>query len=140
MAVMQEGKILQTGSPLSIYTRPQNIKVAGFIGINNILPGSVKEGVFTAGELKIPLSPAHQSLKAGYLLLKPETLKAVKENIPFSFPGTIEEITFQPGFYHIKVKAGGFLLHIVQKYESSISLTVGEKVFVNYNPEEVLLL
>lgn len=140
MAVMQEGKILQTGSPLSIYTQPQNIKVASFIGINNILPGSVKEGFFTAGELKIPLSPAHQNLKAGYLLLKPESLKVAKENMPFSFPGTIEEITFQPGFCHIKVKSGSFSLNIIQKYESNLSFKTGEKVWISYNPEEALLL
>jgi iron(III) transport system ATP-binding protein len=43
IAVIDHGKIQQIGSPRDLYARPQNPFVADFIGINNLIPGEVKE-------------------------------------------------------------------------------------------------
>ncbi len=46
IAVMKTGVLQQVGSPRELYTRPQNVFVAGFIGspAMNILPARVVEG------------------------------------------------------------------------------------------------
>jgi spermidine/putrescine transport system ATP-binding protein len=41
IAVMSEGRVEQVGAPHDIYTRPQSLFVAGFIGSANLLPGVV---------------------------------------------------------------------------------------------------
>ena len=41
IAVMNAGKIEQLGTPNELYERPQTSFVAGFLGISNLLPGSV---------------------------------------------------------------------------------------------------
>ena len=41
IAVMKKGRILQVGTPLELYTNPQHIFVANFIGENNFLEGHV---------------------------------------------------------------------------------------------------
>jgi iron(III) transport system ATP-binding protein len=41
IAVLKDGKILQLGTPQDIYSRPQSIFVASFIGESNFVPGKV---------------------------------------------------------------------------------------------------
>lgn len=42
IAVMNEGRIQQIGTPRQVYTEPANTFVAGFIGETNFLPGTVQ--------------------------------------------------------------------------------------------------
>lgn len=41
IAVMSEGRVEQVGAPFNIYSRPQSLFVAGFIGSANLLPGTI---------------------------------------------------------------------------------------------------
>jgi spermidine/putrescine transport system ATP-binding protein len=41
IAVMNRGKIDQLGAPHELYERPQTAFVAGFLGVSNLLPGTV---------------------------------------------------------------------------------------------------
>jgi iron(III) transport system ATP-binding protein len=43
IAVINLGKLMQIGTPRNLYDRPKNPFVADFIGINNLIPGDVKE-------------------------------------------------------------------------------------------------
>jgi iron(III) transport system ATP-binding protein len=43
LAVMAEGRIEQVGTPWQVYTRPRSSFVAGFVGLSNVLEGSVVE-------------------------------------------------------------------------------------------------
>lgn len=43
VAVMNEGKIMQVGTPRDIYERPNSLFVAEFIGTSNLLPGTVND-------------------------------------------------------------------------------------------------
>jgi sn-glycerol 3-phosphate transport system ATP-binding protein len=55
IAVMAEGRIQQLGGPQDVYDRPANLFVAGFIGSPpmNLIPGTVRGGVVTAGEVSM---------------------------------------------------------------------------------------
>ncbi len=47
VALMNDGRIGQTGSPRDIYLRPANSFVADFVGVNNLLEGEyLGEGQF----------------------------------------------------------------------------------------------
>ncbi|MEZ4554013.1 MAG: ABC transporter ATP-binding protein [Dehalococcoidia bacterium] len=47
VAVMMDGRIVQSGAPASIYLQPANRPVAEFIGDANFLPGEVRGGIAT---------------------------------------------------------------------------------------------
>jgi iron(III) transport system ATP-binding protein len=51
IAVVDHGKLQQIGSPRNLYAMPENPFVADFIGINNLIPGEVRE--IQEGERKI---------------------------------------------------------------------------------------
>lgn len=60
IAVFENGRLLQVGAPLDIYRNPVNRFVAGFVGSPpmNLIQGEVADGMFVAGELKVPLAAA----------------------------------------------------------------------------------
>ena len=41
LALLNEGKIVQSGTPEEVYRQPKNAWVAGFLGMENLLPGTV---------------------------------------------------------------------------------------------------
>jgi spermidine/putrescine transport system ATP-binding protein len=43
IAVMNRGRIEQTGDPEEVYDRPSTTFVAGFIGVSNLMPGTVRK-------------------------------------------------------------------------------------------------
>jgi spermidine/putrescine transport system ATP-binding protein len=43
IAVMNQGKIEQIGDPEQVYDRPSTTFVAGFIGVSNLMPGTVRK-------------------------------------------------------------------------------------------------
>ena len=60
IAIMNEGRSQQVGSPLEIYQNPANLFVAGFIGSPsmNFITGYVKDGQLTNEKISIDLSEA----------------------------------------------------------------------------------
>ena len=75
--VMQEGRILQSGTPAALYSRPANPFVAGFFGPPNRFKGWV-----LAGEVSTPLGPMsaneHADGTAVDVLIRPEALHPTK--------------------------------------------------------------
>jgi len=70
IAVMNEGRIEQVGTPADVYERPNSAFVAGFVGTANLLTGAAaqavlgREGVFSIRPEKIALSLATDSAEA----------------------------------------------------------------------------
>jgi multiple sugar transport system ATP-binding protein len=85
IGVMKDGKLLQLADSMSLYHRPVNRFVAGFIGSPpmNFLSGRVEAGSpprFVCGALSFDLPPALASALAGHAL-KPVTLGVRPEDI-----------------------------------------------------------
>ena len=87
IAVMNEGQVLQVGTPYEIYNEPVNLFVATFIGSPqiNVLNGAVRDDganpAFQAGGLAIPLdgSAAPGVAQATALAIRPEDLDLAPE-------------------------------------------------------------
>jgi multiple sugar transport system ATP-binding protein len=66
VALMRDGKIEQLDTPGSLYERPRNLFVAGFIGspAMNIVRGAYREGKVVAGGLDLPLREQPAALRS----------------------------------------------------------------------------
>jgi multiple sugar transport system ATP-binding protein len=66
VALMRDGRIEQLDKPNTLYDKPRNLFVAGFIGspAMNIVRGRLVGGTVTAGGLVLPLRGENESLKA----------------------------------------------------------------------------
>jgi iron(III) transport system ATP-binding protein len=74
IVVMHRGKVLQTGSPFELYTRPANRFVADFIGSASFLPGSYDGESVSVGGYRFP---HRQAVAAGgvSVMVRPEAVR-----------------------------------------------------------------
>jgi putrescine transport system ATP-binding protein len=83
MAVMQQGKVAQVGTPASVYEQPNSRFVATFLGEVNLMEGIVEtiaEGVITvrsgaAGRLRAPVIEGARQAEAIAVAVRPEKLR-----------------------------------------------------------------
>src|SRR5437763_10825632 len=92
VVVMQEGAIVQIGTPREIYFTPQNRFVAEFIGAANIIEASVENGhlVLPGGRQAIG---GDANMPAAVAMIRPETIQVVETgSAPLS--GVIDSVSF----------------------------------------------
>ena len=76
IAVMNEGRVLQIGSPVEIYEQPNSRFIAEFIGESNLLSGRLTEGGVSIGgvEVLVPDAPGTADEEVA-LLIRPEQIR-----------------------------------------------------------------
>ena len=154
VAVLNDGKILQTGNPKDVYLKPASKEVAQIFGHYNLMDakyvGLKKSGfpefVTDAGEHQISTSV---DKKADFTESdKKYTLAIRPENIPLSFgasfpednliKATVTEIVFQGSTTLIRLDANGLMLDaLVLKL---VGLSVGDECMVGLPPDRILVL
>ncbi len=75
VAVMIDGRIVQTDAPQKLYRRPINRQVATFLGTANFLPGDSRDGQVTCELGRLPASGIHAGPVE--VMLRPEDLLLV---------------------------------------------------------------
>ncbi len=153
IAVVDHGKLQQIGSPRDLYARPENPFVADFIGINNLIPGEVREIQEREGKMKVqtdvgPLICIFQSsFKPGdrcMISVRPETASIGQTeegqgevNI---LPGTVSFASYIGNTirYDVEIQNGKIFKVDIQNPWYHQVLPLGEKVLVNF-PKQITL-
>lgn len=101
VGVIFGGKILQTGSPQEVFRQPADESVARFVGVRNILPGTIKEGT-RGGEKNFSTSgfdlfvisdrvgKASASIRPEDIILSRKPLQSSARN---SFSGVVRDLS-----------------------------------------------
>ena len=126
VVVMSRARIQQIGTPETIYNRPANLFVAGFIGSPpmNLLTGQLRNGVFTAPGVRIDgfLIPAGATASGGVVLgVRPEDLRIVGaagaaisgEVFAFELTGDATFVTLKLGDAMCSAKGGKHDRHAI---------------------------
>ena len=150
VAVMNAGRLVQTGPPAEIYERPNSRFVADFVGAVNLFEGELVAG-FNALSLKIagaeqpiPL-PQAVELPAGTrlaLALRPEKLRLTQERPEgFSLAATIASIGYQGGQSTIHlVTHPGLPLRANLPSAAAGGLVRGAAVWASWAPQDAVVL
>jgi putative spermidine/putrescine transport system ATP-binding protein len=149
IAVLNEGKLQQIGTPDELYERPVNRFVAGFIGESNFLEGRVtgkKEDLLTMempGELKIELRP-HEDVAMGQdvtFSIRPEKMSVVTGDVPRenSIEGVVQEVIYVGETTRYKIMIGQTKVLNVREMniERSGRIKEGEKVKLSWKSENL---
>jgi len=156
IAVMSYGEVLQMGTPVEIYERPNCRFVADFIGTSNFMEGTLKsleesrasvfvpalnaeiEG-FAAGEVKIGEAVA--------VSIRPEKIRlaekaTLRQNC---FEGTIFNTTYIGSDTHLVVEVNSLKFKVweqnkISSLDPSAYYTIGQKVWLTLFPENTLVL
>lgn len=114
IVVMNNGKVLQKGTPQDIYNEPENAFVADFIGESNIIDGIMHEDrlVSFCGRKFECVDTGFGKDESVDVVIRPEDLKVVApENAQLC--GTVKSCIFKGVHYEMCVSANGydFLIH-----------------------------
>jgi ABC-type Fe3+/spermidine/putrescine transport system ATPase subunit len=122
VVVMQNGKIIQTGTPKEIYTKPNTIYCGALFGSYNLIH---PYDMYT--------SLPGVSLKGKSIFVRPEEFKIVEENSG-AMKGTIEKAYYFGSYYEVIVRIAKTDL-IIKTTQSN--LIEGDIVFIQWSPDEV---
>ena len=89
IALMFGGKLIQTGTPRAVYTRPISRQAADYFGNCVYIPGRVEKGQFRAGGICCPAEVPDGSYD---IMLRPDALNA---EVPGDYPVTVESVSFR---------------------------------------------
>jgi len=108
IVVMNEGMILQIGSPEDVYYHPKNLFVAGFVGTPamNFIEGEISKGAFLSKIFELPL-PEGMGLEDGrkaVLGIRPEHLKISLSPLPGSLHARVYVVEPQGGEMIVDVR------------------------------------
>ncbi|MFZ7159003.1 ABC transporter ATP-binding protein [Avibacterium gallinarum] len=132
LAVMNQGKICQIGTPSTVYQQPNSPFVANFLGEMNYLPCHPIDDQHCQSLLGVHLcSPPQSQQTPNYLAIRPEQLQLRVADTPTQANGIIRQQRFLGAYYKYQVEMAGLQLIIT----SQQSLPLGARVQVLYEKE-----
>jgi len=118
--VMNEGRVVQAGSPAEMYGAPASAFVAEFIGSSNVLEAQLAE--------RFGLVPAEGSRSGGFVSVRPENVRLQRHGGDGERSGRVESVTFLGEMTECEVAVGGRLIR--SRMLSPAEFAVGETVTV----------
>jgi spermidine/putrescine transport system ATP-binding protein len=154
IAVMNGGRVEQTGSPRDIYEHPSTAFVADFIGSLNAFDLRIDElvgenGVMRLGEnerIVVPVGAGRRPGETVRVAVRPERVEIEAAGSPLldggsRLEGTIAEVVFLGMYtqFHVNTRAGALVSHRLAD-ESLAPLEPGSHVTLSWEPEQASLL
>jgi spermidine/putrescine transport system ATP-binding protein len=154
IAVMSEGEVQQIGSPEEIYGNPASIFVAGFIGVANLVPVTVKslDGELATVELpdggrtSVPRgSTAVQEGVMATLMVRPERIKVLASEPSGDIArlsATVSDLTFQGPLVRAAARAadGSEVVTHIGPEDDLPALRPGSEVWLTWDHDAAWLL
>ncbi|MED3564376.1 ABC transporter ATP-binding protein [Bacillus xiapuensis] len=134
--IMNEGNIVQSGSPSEIYTSPVNTFVAKFIGNYNVLNIEVFNKLIRSPELK-----------GNEVAIRPEVLQLTsveQETMPlednWSVKGVIRDISMTGNVLRYEVETDGSIFHVDSLHHQGGKLDQGSPIRILIPKKECIVL
>ena len=135
IAVFNQGRIEQIGSPSDVYEHPSNPFVAGFVGTSNLINGEMAKRI---------------TGKAGKFSIRPEKIHLSGSSVRlgeemYTTEGTVRDVVYLGLYtrYLIEMKEGGDLVVVEQNLNTTsmdVIKTRGQNVCVYWNKEHIRFL
>ena len=148
--VLMNGELVQMGTPQEIFRSPGDIRIAGFVGIKNILRGMVvrQESSMAAIEVKDVVIEAISDLPAGTpvdIYVRPEdivlSLQGLQGSARNTLAGTIISVSLDGPLSTVALDCGFRLEALVTARSAmDMSLIPGQQVFATIKATAVRVL
>ncbi|MGL4362529.1 MAG: spermidine/putrescine ABC transporter ATP-binding protein [Cellulosilyticaceae bacterium] len=137
IAVMNEGRIQQIGTPVDIYNEPKNAFVADFIGESNIITGTMHKDYVVEFHKTV-----FECVDAGFgenvavdIVIRPEDLQLVKPENGM-LVGEVENVTFKGVHYESLINTGEFIWTV----HSTAMPVINTQVGLSLTPEDIHIM
>ena len=149
IAVMNDGRIQQIGTPRDIYERPANRFVADFVGSTNLLNGTALRPAGTAGSFTVatPLGDLEACSvaplaggSAVVVSVRPEDIELSEQPLDGANvrQGRVEEKVFVGDAVHWRIQVGDSVLQA--RSHPSLRTPIGEPITLRLNPQKCIVL
>lgn len=156
VGVMQQGRLVQVGSPREVYERPASLSVARFIGESNELQGELHrghdgEGIMTPSRAGLPGITIGCGTRPDWprnvvLSLRPEQLHLCREGVPPGcdnrVPGRIEKCLYGGHEMHYTVRlaeAVTWKVVVPAPRGEDKTFAPGERVWLGWRADEGMI-
>ena len=132
IVVMNEGRILQIGSPADVYNEPKNAFVARFVGESNMLEGVMKSDFcvkFCGVEFEC-VDRGFETNAPVDVVIRPEDASVVEAD-GANITGIVTHTTFRGAQYEMLIESNGF----TWKAHSTKLSEAGKKVGISVAPD-----
>jgi spermidine/putrescine transport system ATP-binding protein len=150
IAVMDEGVVQQSGPPEEIYETPRKTFVAGFIGVSNLLPGTVEDGGVRLSTGQLVPAQVPQDCGAGasvHCSVRPEKifLGDLVDDDMVSVEGEIVERIYLGTTTQVIIELGPDVRVISVEQNTDRSRAddrweIGQRIRLGWHPEHALVL
>jgi len=149
IAIMNQGSIVQSGTPQEVFGNPVNGFVAHFAGIRNFFKVRIEHKgsrCFAVAENNIEIAVSESAENSsGYILIRNEDILLSANTFESSalnnFEGTVLDLYPSRSGMEIVIDIG-IMLHVQISHESAVSLqlTQGKKIWVHFKASSVKLI
>lgn len=136
IAVMNDGQIIQYGSPSEVYDYPKNRFVAEFLGTANIIEGHYKNGLFHTeiGVFELEKPP---SWEKGAIAIRPEWIRISGEKpLKNGLRAKVTEIIYRGAHLDISLIPGPIRL----RTSTYSPIQIGDELWLDLAPKEIAVL
>ena len=145
IAVVNEGRVAQVGSPRDIFRRPASQFVARFVGARNIFQGAIRDGgegykILQIDRLEIAVvtsrtGQVHGSVRPEDIILSREPFRSSARN---SFRGCIVDVTDRGAIAYVTVRVPPDLTCMITRTSlEEMALRVGMEVYIAFKASAV---
>jgi len=144
VAVMRDGLVEKLGTPETIYTKPANAYVAGFVGTSNRLSVSVTGADGTQVEwqdrpIRVAADPQFQPGSSAILVVRPERIQvrpAGDGTDTGGWPGRIAERTFLGSVTRFTIRVGDEILlaDVPGEASAEVRLDLDDPITITFEP------
>lgn len=144
IAVMNNGRVEQIGSPREIYDKPDTRFVANFIGETNFLEGDHRAlGEFICKGLADPIvvEGDESTIGEAVLSIRPErvSMGAGAAGLENSLDAKVEELVYQGSHIAVSARVGEDLTMKIRA-SPAVAVGVGEKTRIGWNRSDATLI
>ncbi len=148
--ILNQGRVVQTGTPREIYSLPQNRFVAGFIAVTSFITGVVidtdknnQNVIKTEDNLLIhALRPGFKIGDKVSIAIRINTVRFIQEDNKKNtrinvFTGSIEQASYLGDIIDYRIRVGKWMIRTDSR--AQINYQVGDRVHIYLPPEELII-
>jgi spermidine/putrescine ABC transporter ATP-binding subunit len=153
IAVMNNGRVEQFGTPTELYERPTSRFVAKFLGEANLIPVTVAKNDGNRAAVSMPNGQSIKSVaiadpkitSEGQLFIRPEKLELCNQDnsdVAARLRGIVRRVSFLGNIVRYAVETGFPEELIIDRHNGSAvnNFSAGQAVSVAFDPEDALVL
>ena len=140
VAVMNDGELQQVDAPLTLYDRPANLFVAGFIGSPrmNLIETHAVEGYAAVGDVRVPVPPGQDGVREAVTLgVRPEAFRLVPAGGGLPMEVLMVEELGADSYVHAFADIGGERQLLIVRSEERGRVQKGDVVHALPEPSQV---